>query len=126
MIFSAIQAFGLELSQQDQSWSLQAKQLPHAIVKGTTTRSPTLSFSLLMPGPTSTTSPINSWPSMSPCSKVGTRPSYRCRSEPQMHVEVILTTASRGLSIVGSGTSWTCIFSLPIQQTAFIESSFRG
>jgi len=23
-----------------------------------------------------------------------------------MHVEVILTTASRGLSIVGSGTSW--------------------
>src|SRR3979411_2464083 len=126
MIFSAIQALGLELSQQDQSWSLHAKQPPQEIVKGTTTPSPTLSFSLLMPGPSSTTSPINSWPSMSPCSRVGTRPSYRCKSEPQMHVVVILITASRGLRIVGSGTSWTCIFSLPIQQTALMESFLSG
>src|SRR5205823_5476328 len=107
MNLSAIHAFGLELSQQDHSWSLQAKQLPQEIVKGTTTRSPTLSFSWLMPGPTSTTSPINSWPSMSPCSKVGTNPSYRCRSDPQIHVVVIFMIASRGFNIVGSGTSWT-------------------
>src|SRR6478752_10784349 len=41
--FSSIQAFGFELSQSDQSPSLQKKHWPHAIVKGTTTRSPIFS-----------------------------------------------------------------------------------
>src|ERR1700732_3512746 len=57
---------------------------------------------------------------MSPCSMVGMYLSYKCRSEPQMQVLVMRTIASRGLRIFGSGTSCTCIFSLPIQQTAFI------
>ena len=69
MIFSAIQAFGFELSQSDHSSSLQKKQRPHAIVNGTTTRSPTRR--LVLPRPTSTTSPMNSWPRMSPFCIVG-------------------------------------------------------
>src|SRR5690242_13282904 len=56
--FSAIQALGLELSHSDHNSLLQKKQLPHAIVNGTTTRSPTLSFEFSCP--TSTTSPMNS------------------------------------------------------------------
>src|SRR5579859_4523251 len=35
------------------------------------------------------------------------------------------TMASRGLRIFGSGTSCTCSFSLPIQQTAFIRTPLR-
>src|SRR6185312_11857454 len=99
---------------------------PQAMVNGTTTRSPTFSFSGLIPPPTSTTSPMNSWPRMSPCSMVGIKPSYRCRSEPQMQVLVIFTIASRGFRMVGSGTFSTLIFSLPIQQTAFMTLSFAS
>ena len=58
-----------ELSQADQSSRLQKKQLPHPIVNGTTTRSPL--FKLITAGPTSTTSPMNSWPRMSPFIIVG-------------------------------------------------------
>src|SRR5436853_7302605 len=47
--FSAIQAFGFVLSHSDQSCFSQKKQLPHAIVKGTTTRSPTFSFVFSLP-----------------------------------------------------------------------------
>ena len=38
---------------------------------------------------------------------VGMKPSYRCRSEPQIAVDVILTIASCGLRIFGSGTCST-------------------
>src|SRR5579859_3442227 len=41
-----------------------------------------------------------------------------------MQVLVIFTIASRGLRMVGSGTVSTLIFSVPIQQTAFMRSSF--
>ncbi len=60
---------------------------------------------------------------MSPCSMVGMKPPYKCRSEPQIAVRVILMMASRGFSISGSGTFSTLIFSLPIQQTAFMKPS---
>ena len=48
------------------------KQFPHAIGNGTTTRSPGLRF--FTAGPTSTTSPMNSCPRMSPLSIVGIKP----------------------------------------------------
>jgi hypothetical protein len=43
---------------------VEKKQLPQAIVNGTITRSP--AFKLVTPLPASTTSPMNSWPRMSP------------------------------------------------------------
>ena len=52
---------------------LQKKHSPQAMVKGTTTRSPTFSF--LFSEPTSTTSPMVSWPRTSPFSIVGMTPS---------------------------------------------------
>src|SRR3712207_2772977 len=70
--FSAIHAFGFEFSHNENIFLLQEKHPPHAIGNGTTTRSP---FRRLRTrGPTSTTSPINSWPRMSPLSIVGTKP----------------------------------------------------
>src|SRR5215203_3820665 len=93
--FSAIQAFGLEFSQTEYICAWQALQNPQAIGKGTTTRSPALS--VVTAPPTSTTSPMNSCPSTSPLFSVGTKPPYRCRSEPQIAVEVILTMASRSV-----------------------------
>src|SRR3954469_7208495 len=98
------------------------KQLPHAIGNGTTTRSPFFRF--FTPRPTSTTSPMNSCPSMSPLSIVGTKPLYRWRSDPQMAVDVIFTIASLWLRILGSGTVSTLTFSLPIQQFALIGFPF--
>src|SRR4051794_35844182 len=69
MIFAAVAAFGFELSQQENNPFLQKKHSPQLIVNGTTTLSPT--FKLLTAEPTSTTSPIGSWPSTSPFSIVG-------------------------------------------------------
>jgi hypothetical protein len=63
-------AFGLVRSQQDQLPHLHCRHSPQQMVKGTTTRSPTLSLALSFP--TSTTSPMVSWPSTSPFSMVGT------------------------------------------------------
>src|SRR5688572_10168426 len=57
---------------------------------------------------------------MSPFSIEGTKPLYRCRSEPQIAVEVIRTIASRELRIFGSGTCSTRTFFLPSQQLALI------
>jgi hypothetical protein len=51
----------------------QKKHSPQAIVNGTTTRSPTFSF--LFSEPTSTTSPIVSWPNTSPDFIEGMTPS---------------------------------------------------
>ncbi len=66
-------AFGFVLSQSDHRSFLQKKHDPHEIVNGTTTRSP--AFSVFTSGPTSTTSPMNSWPRMSPACIVGMKPS---------------------------------------------------
>src|ERR1051326_8405854 len=42
-----------------------------------------------------------------------------------MQVLLTFTMASRGFRMVGSGTRSTLIFSLPIQQTAFMKSSLK-
>ncbi len=70
--FSAIPALGLLFSQHEYSSARQAPHAPHAMGNGTTTRSPTDSVALSTPAPTSTTSPMNSWPRMSPFCIVGT------------------------------------------------------
>ena len=62
-------AFGFELSQSESIPLWQNRQLPQAMLKGMTTRSPF--FSMRFSLPTSTTSPMNSWPRMSPFSMVG-------------------------------------------------------
>ena len=66
--FSAIPALGLEFSHSEYRPAAQALQSPQAIGNGTTTRSPT---EVRHARPTSTTSPMNSWPRMSPFSMVG-------------------------------------------------------
>src|SRR5215211_1206585 len=118
--FSAIHAFGFEFSQSVYISFSQKKHLPHEMGKETTTRSPT--FRSCTSGPTSTTSPMNSCPTMSPACIVGMKPLYRWRSEPQMAVEVIFTIASRLLRIFGSGTCSTRTSFLPYQQFALITS----
>src|ERR1700760_884334 len=85
--------------------------------------SPTLILSTA--SPTAMTSPTFSWPKTRPSSK-SVRPSYMCRSEPQMLVAVIRTSASVGLSIVASGTSSTLTLRGPWYTTAFIDVSLKG
>jgi hypothetical protein len=82
--------------------ALQLRQLPQAMLNGTDTRSPTLIRSTA--GPTCSTMPVFSCPSTVPGSTF-VRPSYMCRSEPQMLVVVIRTTASCGRRTRGSATS---------------------
>src|SRR6201996_4498935 len=79
--------------------------------------SPTWIFSTAPP--TSITSPTFSWPKIRPCSK-SVRPSYMCRSEPQMLVLVIRTSASVGFSMRASGTSSTLTLRGPWYTTAFM------
>src|SRR3954453_23865394 len=118
---------GFELSQQLQSWFLQNQQAPQPIGKGTTTRSPFFSLLLSTSGPTSSTMPIGSWPRMSPGFMKGMNPSTRCRSDPQMQVEVMRTIASRLLRILGSGTRSTLTLYGAHQIKAFIMTgSFRS
>jgi hypothetical protein len=62
----------LVLSQSDQSPRLQKKHEPHAIANGTTTRLPIGRFCTSRPQ--SITSPMNSWPRMSPRRMVGFKP----------------------------------------------------
>ncbi len=95
--------------------------VPQDIVKGTTTRSPFLSFRT--PLPTSITSPMGSWPRTSPFSIVGMYPFKRCKSEPHMPLAVIRTIASPGSLILGSGTVSIRTSPLPCQQSAFIATS---
>src|SRR5687767_7545509 len=117
-IFSARPAFGFEFSQQENSSFWHMLQLPQAIGNGTTTLSPTCRLST--PLATSVTTPMNSCPRMSPFFIVGTYPSTRCRSEPQIAVVVICTMASREFSIFGSGTFSTWTLFLPDQTFALI------
>ena len=69
--------------------------------------SPTLTRSTA--DPTSMTSPRFSWPRTLP-SSTSVRPSYMCRSLPQMFVVVMRISASVGLSMAASGTSSTETF----------------
>src|SRR5690606_7014141 len=82
---------------------LQKTHFPQAILNGTITLSPTVSFSTAEP--ISTTSPINSWPNVEPTRVSGTNPWYKCKSDPQIQVRNTLTMASSGCSISGYGLS---------------------
>src|SRR3546814_20210996 len=66
---AAIPALGFDRSHSENSFLSQKKHSPQAMLNGTTTRSPT--FSRALPDPTSTTSPMVSWPSTSPDFMVG-------------------------------------------------------
>src|SRR3954453_14473411 len=90
------------------------------MLKGITTRSPGLMCST--PEPTASTTPIGSWPRMSPSSRNGPSTSYMCRAEPQMPLEVTRTIASVSCSIVGSGTVSTRTSRLPCHVNALIAS----
>ena len=122
--FSAILWLGFDRSQPEKKPFLQKKHSPQEIVNGTTTLSPTLSF--LLSAPTSTTSPIVSWPRTSPFSIDGITPSNRWRSEPQMAQAVTLMMASRPSWIVGSGTVSQRMSFLPCQVSAFIGFLHRN
>ena len=67
--------------------SLQLRQRPQAMLKGTETRSPTLMNSTSRPA--SITSPVISWPRINPGGAV-VRPRTICWSLPQMLVETTL------------------------------------
>ena len=90
---------------------MQFAQVPQAMLNGSDTRSPTLTRPT--PGPTSTTTPMFSWPNTVPVS-TPVRPSYMCRSDPQMLAVVIRTTASVGSSTRASGTSVTATSKGPL------------
>src|ERR1700754_2863881 len=87
------------------------------MLKGRTTYSPT--WTLRTAEPTSTTWPMFSCPRVRPRSNE-VRPSYMCRSEPQILVVVILTMMSQGCSIFASGTSFTVTVRGPSYTAAFM------
>jgi hypothetical protein len=65
-----VEVLGVQAAVVPQALRLvERSQVPQAMGNGTTTRSPTLR--LPTPRPVSTTSPMNSWPRMSPFSIVG-------------------------------------------------------
>src|SRR3954447_7487622 len=111
---------GWVLSHSDHSSCSQYQHLPQPRKDGTTTRSPT--FSLVVSGPTSTTSPMYSWPITSPSRMVGMYPPSRCRSEPQVVVRRTLRIASCGLTRVGSATVLTWRSLTPIQHSALMSA----
>jgi hypothetical protein len=55
---------GFVFSQLAYSWRLQKKQLPQEILNGTISRSPRWCWRT--EGPTSSTTPVNSWPKVVP------------------------------------------------------------
>ena len=119
-----VNAFGRVGAQAERGSSpaTQLRQEPQAILNGTETRSPTLIR--LTPGPVSSTIPMFSWPSTLP-SSTEVRPSYMCRSDPQILVVVIRTSASFASSIRGCGTSSTATSNGPLYTTAFMAPPGR-
>ena len=80
----------------------------------------TASGAVATPAPTSSTMPMNSCPSTSPGDRKGASTLYRCRSEPQIAVDVTRTIASVGSWMCGSGTSVMRTSSMPCQVSAFM------
>src|SRR5450759_1992676 len=111
---------GLVVRQNPVNPASQFLQNPQATLKGRQTQSPTLIRSTA--SPTSTTWPRFSWPRTSP-SSMSVRPSYMCRSEPQMLLLVILTSTSVGRSIFASVTFLTRKSRGPLSTNAFIRLS---
>src|SRR3954466_3303361 len=98
-------ALGLTLWQLLYRPRAQNQQLPQKMLKGTITRSPTCRC--CTEEPTSSTTPMNSWPNVCPTRVSGISPWYRCRSEPQMAASCPFTIASFGCSIRGLSFSST-------------------
>src|SRR4051812_8707145 len=94
------------------------KQCPQQMLNGITTRSPAVRS--LTSLPISSTTPMASWPRMSPGLMNAPSTSYRCRSDPQMLVLVTLMIASVGSLITGSGTVSTDTCRRPCHVTALI------
>jgi hypothetical protein len=90
------------LSQSEYSSWRQYQHAPQEMKEDTTTLSPT--WWRVTPGPTSTTSPMNSWPMTSPFSMVGMYPPSRWRSDPQVVVRRTRTMTSCSFTMTGSGT----------------------
>src|SRR3954452_6585877 len=84
------------------SW--QNAQVPSEKANGMTTTSPGLI--VVTSAPTSSTTPIASWPIDCPVSE-GSIEAYGHRSLPQMQARVTRTTASVDSVMAASGTSWT-------------------
>src|SRR6185437_5962312 len=116
---SVMAGLGLPLSHSENSFCSQYQHRPHAMKELTTTRSPALW--LRTDGPTSATSPMNSWPRTSPARIVGMYPPSRCRSEPHVVESLTLTMMSSALRICGSGTVSTSSLLIPVQHSAFIS-----
>lgn len=95
---------GLTVRQKPVFPARQFLQNPQATLNGITTRSPL--DSEVTPLPTSSTTPRFSCPKTMPDS-AAVRPSYMCRSEPQIAVDVTRTSTSLGCWIRGSWTSFT-------------------
>src|ERR1700759_1922028 len=85
----------------------------------TSTRSP--GSSVVTALPISVTVPTASWPRIVPGVTSGTSPLRMCRSVPQIVEESILTIASVGCSIFGSGTSSQARCPGPWYTSAFIS-----
>src|SRR5271165_1709114 len=96
------------------------QQCPQEMLNGITTRSPARRW--VMSAPVASTIPIGSCPSTSPGLRNGPRTPYRCRSEPQIAVEVTRMTMSFGSWITGSGTSVTSTCSFPCHVSARMRS----
>ena len=92
------------------------KQWPQAMLNGTTTRSP--GRRVVTASPTASTTPIGSWPRMSPSRMNGAITSYKCRSDPHSPLLVMRMIASVGSSMVGSGTVSTRTSRGPCQVSA--------
>src|ERR671937_2497567 len=75
------------------------------------------------PGPTSTTSPANSWPRTVPASKPGVSPWKGKRSAPQIAVARTATIASPGSRTAGSATSSTATSPGARRTTAFTQAA---
>src|SRR4051794_15665186 len=100
------------------------QQVPQEMLNGTTTRSPALTA--VTSAPTSRTTPMGSCPMTSPTVMNGAITSIRCRSEPQIPLDVISTITSVGSWIVGSGTVSTRTSARPCHVTARMQELPRS
>src|SRR3954454_10071612 len=91
-------------------------QVPSLHENGAMTKSPTLRF--LTSSPTSSTTPMNSCPTV-PCDQ-SEMPRYHHRSDPQTHARTTRTTASVGAVTVGFAISSTATVPLPLKIAALM------
>src|SRR5690348_4466538 len=101
----------------------QRSQIPHARIERRTTRSPP--SNRRVSGPTSTTSPVASWPMTTPTRRRPVAPTNPWTSEPQIPDARTATTTSPGPA-TGSGRSSSGIDWGPRDTSAFTPSVRRA